>query len=364
MKTAAVLSAVALAAAIAVGTAFADGLPTPNLPGVPTPTVSVPTVSIPPVSVPQLPVSTPTTPTPVATPMVLTRSAPSISVTAGGVGLQTPTPGTSTSTSGASSASTGSSSSASQSGPPIARFRSSRSWLAQHGPANRRHTILNFRLPAASRVVFSVTQVAPVCRAAGHFAVAGKEGLNRVVFRGRVNGRDLAPGTYKVTAHVPGKGSVLHVVVVVIDSGMPSPSELALARRSDVCSAAARGLASSSAGTVASGSGTRGEAAPTSSSAPGGGGNQAGGPTSGTAGESFTAQTAAPFSPERVSQNVHNPLVIFALAASILLLGLAALPKAAIPDPRLTDVLVRHRVEVALAGAAALTAALIALALA
>jgi hypothetical protein len=37
------------------------------------------------------------------------------------------------------------------------------------------------------------------------------------------------------------------------------------------------------------------------------------------------------------------------------------LPRAAIPDPRLTDIIIRHRAEVAIAGAAALAAAIVAL---
>ena len=163
---------------------------------------------------------------------------------------------------------------------------------------------------------------------------------------------------------MPGRGTVLRVTIVIVDSGVPSASQLSLARRSDVCSAAARGLAGSTAGTVANGSGTRAEAASISAGANGGNGGSSAGPTSGTEGAQVTIHSAIPSLPGRVSKNVRNPLVIFALAAAILLLGLAALPKTAIPDPRLTDVLVRHRVEVALAGAAALTAALIALALA
>ena len=81
--------------------------------------------------------------------------------------------------------------------------------------------------------------------------------------------------------------------------------------------------------------------------------------TGGVAGTSRTS--ASPFAPSEVTKHVTNPLVIAALAAAVLLLGLAALPKEAIPDPRLTDALARHRVEVVLAGAAALAGAIVAL---
>jgi len=64
-----------------------------------------------------------------------------------------------------------------------------------------------------------------------------------------------------------------------------------------------------------------------------------------------------------VTKRVTNPFVLAALAAALLLLGLASLPKAAIPDPRLTDALARHRVEVVLAGSAALATAILTLVL-
>jgi hypothetical protein len=49
------------------------------------------------------------------------------------------------------------------------------------------------------------------------------------------------------------------------------------------------------------------------------------------------------------------------LAAAIILLGLASLPRVAVVDPRLNDILARHRVEIAGVGTAALVAAAIAL---
>jgi hypothetical protein len=42
------------------------------------------------------------------------------------------------------------------------------------------------------------------------------------------------------------------------------------------------------------------------------------------------------------------------LGMAILLLGLAAAPKAVVPGPRLNDALARHRPEIAAAGAAAM----------
>jgi type IV secretory pathway TrbD component len=54
-------------------------------------------------------------------------------------------------------------------------------------------------------------------------------------------------------------------------------------------------------------------------------------------------------------------VAIAAFGAAILLLGVAALPRAAISDPRLTDLVVRHRAELVVTGAAAFVAGVLAL---
>jgi hypothetical protein len=59
---------------------------------------------------------------------------------------------------------------------------------------------------------------------------------------------------------------------------------------------------------------------------------------------------------------VSNPFVIAALAAAVLLLGAAALPRGLVPSPRLTIALMEHRVAIAAAGATAFGAAIVALA--
>jgi hypothetical protein len=145
----------------------------------------------------------------------------------------------------------------------------------------------------------------------------------------------------------------LRVTVVIIESGIPTPTELETAQRSNVCGARTA-LASSGLSGPGPSAASRQD--------PGGGLVPKKRASSGVAGETHTQ--ASPFSLGNISKTVRNPLVVIALALAIALLGLAALPKAAIPDPRLTDLLAQHRVEVALAGAAALAAAIVALALA
>jgi hypothetical protein len=346
MRSAAVLTAVLVACAGA-GMASADVLPTPTVstPPLPVPVPALPTPPLPQLpSPPSTPAAAPKAPAQVWTPP-LAGIASTRSLSAG-----------SSSPSGSGSGS----SSASPGGAPgsasIARLRSSRPWIAAHGPKAHRRTTLTFRLPGAARVVFTVTQVSPVCRVAGTFTVRGHPGLNKIPFKGRVRGRQLPPGTYRISARVRGGGIVLRVTVVIVESGLPSPTELQNAQRSNVCGARAA-LAST---------GVSATAGPGASPGPRNGksseNGQSNSKTGGVAGKSHT--NASPFTPAEVSKQVTNPLVIAALATAVLLLGLAALPKAAIPDPRLTEALARHRVEVALAGAVALSAAAVALAFA
>jgi hypothetical protein len=62
---------------------------------------------------------------------------------------------------------------------------------------------------------------------------------------------------------------------------------------------------------------------------------------------------------ERIAADAIRPLAVILLGVAILLLGLAALPREAVPDPRLNDVLVRHRPEIAAGGAAAMVTGII-----
>jgi len=209
-------------------------------------------------------------------------------------------------------------------------------------------------------VDFTVLEVSPVCRIAGTFSVAGHAGLNRVRFNGKLHGRQLPAGTYQIRARRHRGATVLHVVLVIVAAGAPTPTELERARHENVC-ASARGFTGTNgtqlaAASTSGRSGTKSEIARNENAGNGG--------TSMSANSSGGRPSAAPFTPARVSKNAANPLVIGAFALAVLLLGLAAVPQSAVPDPRLTHLLASHRVDVALAGAAALAVALLALALA
>ena len=71
---------------------------------------------------------------------------------------------------------------------------------------------------------------------------------------------------------------------------------------------------------------------------------------------------ASPSVPSAIAKRILSPAVVFALAAAVLLLGIAALPQGVVPDHRVNELLVAHRHQVAAVGAAALAAAIIVLA--
>jgi hypothetical protein len=205
--------------------------------------------------------------------------------------------------------------------------------------------------------VFTIRQVSPRCVVVGSFVAHGHAGTNRTTFGGRVHGHQLPPGTYQITARTPHGAKVLRLILVVVDSGVPTPAELAAARAQNVCAVQAAlasnfsfgGLSPAGSQSGASGSGPQASEIVRNQQQEAAGGDDHGVPGLGG------------LSPRDVSKAVSNPLVIASLAAAIALLGLAALPRRAVPDPRLDDLLARHRGEVALAGVGALLAAITAM---
>ena len=81
---------------------------------------------------------------------------------------------------------------------------------------------------------FVVAQVAPECRRVGRFRIDGHRGVNRVRFRGRVGGRPLGPGTYRIKARTLPRGrAVVDTKFVVVMR--PERHVIASARGADVC---------------------------------------------------------------------------------------------------------------------------------
>ena len=182
----------------------------------------------------------------------------------------------------------------------------------------------------------------------------GHAGLNRVRFAGRVHGRALGPGTYRISARTPNGRVVQRIILVIVSGGAPSRDELEAARASNVCAEGAQSNAGSSASSLASN--------PLSSS---GEGASLPMPHAQASASSIAPPPAVgpsgvlASSIEQTARAI-RPLFVLLLAAAILLLGLASLPQTAVPEPRVNDMLARHRLEIAGVGAAALVGTVLA----
>src|SRR5436190_10890366 len=98
-----------------------------------------------------------------------------------------------------------------------ARPTSRRGTPVRSARAERRGIAVSFSLAGRERVRFVVTELAPVCRAVGSFAVTGRSGPNRIRLRPRVGARNLGPGTYRVVATTQTRA--LFAVQIVVARG-------------------------------------------------------------------------------------------------------------------------------------------------
>jgi hypothetical protein len=198
-------------------------------------------------------------------------------------------------------------------------------------------------------VVFTVRQVSPVCRTAERFTVKGHAGRNSVRVPGAASGAQLDPGTYRISARTRAGKLIRRVTIVVVDGEQaPSRDELAAARASNVC-AAATSFAAADVSTGASNQPVQRALTPGTT-------RSASGPDSGTSSHSGAVLGTTV---EKAARAI-RPLLVALLALAILLLGVASLPRMAMPEARTGDLLARHRVEIAGLGAAAFVAVVIA----
>jgi hypothetical protein len=321
----------------------------PPPPPPPPPVRRVPTLpTLPPPPPPRAP-QVPPAPVPAAS------AAPSVShptPTAGGGGATASAAGASSSSGSAQSA--GTPSGRSTAGPSKgSRLRFSRNWITRSGPRRRRQTTLSFVLKKPALVEFVVTQVAPDCRQVGRFRVAGRAGLNRVRFRGRIGRRLLGPGSYRIKARVlPGRRTLIDTRFVIVTRA----NKRSIARAqggADICPTQPPNPAgsSASAGSGVGGSGSSGTAAGKLSTR----GFSAPRTDKGILGVRFT---------KAVDVVKAIPLWLFVLLGlAIALLAVAALPLRAAPNGRTAVVLAHRRGLIALAGAAMLVAVTVAYAL-
>jgi hypothetical protein len=231
----------------------------------------------------------------------------------------------------------------------VKHVHSSRPWITTTGKQNRRSTVLTFVLKRPTTVIFTVRQLAPACQTVGRFSVRGRAGLNRVRFSARVGRRELAAGTYRITARTVNGRALQRVTIVVVDGGAPTKAELAALRASNVCSDSS-GFASTAltgASRTAGLSGLGSFFTPEQPSASGP--KSSGGALGGVLGSATVEKTARAI----------RPGLVALLAAAILLLGLGSLPRLALADARINDALARHRTEITVVGAAALIAVIV-----
>ena len=111
--------------------------------------------------------------------------------------------------------------------------------FVNRGP-KRRTTVLVFWLERPGRVVFTVLDASAGCRTVGSFAYRGRAGVNRVRYRGRVNGKALPPGRYTLVPRVYRAGSVMQLERVTIQILRPG-AKVPLWRRTALVQGACRG---------------------------------------------------------------------------------------------------------------------------
>jgi hypothetical protein len=198
----------------------------PPLPSVTTPTLPVPPPPVPPPPVPPLPVPPPPVPDDPA-PDVPVPDAPAPNVPDSPELPSAPvseTPSADSATSGpvssagggspsgggASESSSGNRGPARGGGPGTGRGRvrsveTHPSRFKTRGD-DHRGTTLRYRLTRAGLVRFTVFRLSPTCERVGSFLRTGQRGLNETRFSGRVDGRPLSPGTYRIEARPVGRG--------------------------------------------------------------------------------------------------------------------------------------------------------------
>jgi hypothetical protein len=180
-----------LAAGVALaGPAHGGLLPTvtlPTLPPLPTlPTLTTPTVPTPPPA--------PTVPVPpaVTAPPAPSPTLPQVAPPPPSAGVQ---PAGATPPQGGSPA-------AAKPQRSATRVRATRThFSSRHG------TTIRFRLASPGRVELVVRGPSPSCEVVGRKVVHGRAGANRVRFSGRLHGRPLAPGRYRIDVVVVRRGS-------------------------------------------------------------------------------------------------------------------------------------------------------------
>jgi hypothetical protein len=207
-----------------------------------------------------------------------------------------------------------------------------------------------FRTKRAGVVVFSVQRVSPTCQFVGFFRVRAHRGVNRVRFRGRINGTLLAPGTYRLEARAAHR-RIARITVVILERA-PNGSLRSLLK-ANACGA------TSTAGTLARPDfGTTAVSRTTTPRAGVEAATRAAGRRSGLG---LDGLLLAGNVGEDVAPSGLSVFIVFALTLSALLFAGAAIPDRLVLNSRTAAGLAAHRDVLVFSGTAVLTAAVLAL---
>jgi hypothetical protein len=96
-------------------------------------------------------------------------------------------------------------------------------------------TTLIFRLTRPTVLRVTIFRVYPDCKRVGSFAVRAHAGVNRVRFRGRIRGRTLPAGGYRLVVRARGAERDAAAIPIVVAHGKPSKAQVQHARTTVVC---------------------------------------------------------------------------------------------------------------------------------
>jgi hypothetical protein len=106
-------------------------------------------------------------------------------------------------------------------------------WVVR--PGSKRGTVVVFTSPKAALLQITVVRVFPRCKVMGTIRVRAHAGTNRIPFRGRVRGKPLPAGTYRLRLRFVGDEGDAAAVTIVVVRGKTSAKRLRAARRAAVC---------------------------------------------------------------------------------------------------------------------------------
>jgi hypothetical protein len=107
-------------------------------------------------------------------------------------------------------------------------------------------TTLIFRLSKPATLRITIVRVYPSCARLGSFVVRAHSGVNRVRFRGRLRGRPLPEGGYRLVIRARGATRDAAAVPIVVARGKITKEQIHKARSASVCSGPVAQLASTS----------------------------------------------------------------------------------------------------------------------